>query len=141
MMYHTLAQHFESNPRVNFTIADGSHIYQDIYEWRLRFHHGDDVRYQGGVGGISISLRKAHDAWNESRHADITVIGHWHQLVNFNFAIVNGSLIGYNAFAQSIKARYEPPRQGFFLMCKDYGLGPFVPMIIRKPEKDTRAGS
>lgn len=134
MMYHTMQQHFRDEERIEFVIADGSHIYLDVYDWTIRFHHGDDVRYYGGVSGISLSLRKAHDAWNESRHADHTVIGHWHQLVNFNFALVNGSLIGYNAFAQSIKARYEDPKQGFFLMCKEDGLDAgWYPMVIRKP--------
>ena len=28
----------------------------------------------------------------------------------------NGSLIGFNAYALSIKARFEPPQQAFFLI-------------------------
>lgn len=119
LMYHSMAQRYAGDKRVKFHIADGSHIYMDIFDKTIRFHHGDDVRYYGGVGGLSIPMRKAHDAWNDSRHADITVVGHWHQLVNYGYAIVNGSLIGYNAFAQSIKARFEKPQQGIFLLEPD----------------------
>lgn len=119
LMYNSMAQRYAGNKRVNFHIADGSHLYMDIFDKTIRFHHGDDVRYYGGVGGLSIPMRKAHDAWNDSRHADITVVGHWHQLVSYGFAIVNGSLIGYNAFAQSIKARFEKPQQGCFLLEPD----------------------
>jgi hypothetical protein len=119
LMFHSMAQRYKGNKRIKFHIADGSHLYLDVFDKTIRFHHGDDVKYYGGVGGLSIPMRKAHDSWNASRHADITVVGHWHQLVNLEYAIVNGSLIGYNAFAQSIKARYEPPQQGVFLLEPD----------------------
>lgn len=121
MAYHSLAQRFAGESRVEFHIADGAHLYADLYGTSVRFHHGDDVRYQGGVGGLSIPLRKACDSWDKFQEADVTVIGHWHQFVDFMFAVVNGSLIGYNAYALSVKARWEPPRQGAFLIDEEWG--------------------
>ena len=35
--------------------------------------------------------------------------------------IVNGSLIGWNAYAQSIRAQFEEPRQAWFLVDKARG--------------------
>jgi hypothetical protein len=116
LMYHTLKQHYEKEERIEFIVADGPHLYLDVYKWTIRFHHGDDIRYWGGIGGLSTPLRKATDAWNEFRHADYTCVGHYHTFSDFGTSVVNGSLIGYNAFALSIKARFEVPRQAFFLI-------------------------
>lgn len=121
LMYQTLAKHYAGNDRVKFHVAEGSHIYLDVYDWTVRFHHGDDVRFWGGVGGLSIPLRKSIDAWNEFKHADLTCIGHFHSYQDFRDCVVNGSLIGYNAYALSIKARFEKPIQAFFLIDQKYG--------------------
>lgn len=140
LMYHQIRKIYENEPRVEFAIADGSHLYLDVYDWTFRFHHGDDIRYGGGIGGVTIPLRKAVDAWNIGKHADITVIGHFHQFVDENFAVVNGSLIGYNAFAQSIKARYEPPRQAFFLVDRDRGKKEVSPIYVDEMQRRMPCG-
>lgn len=130
LMYHALAREFASDDRVEFFIADGSHLYTDVLGRTIRWHHGDDVKYYGGVGGLSIPMRKAADAWDDFQPADITVIGHWHQFADFGDVVVNGSLIGYNAFALSIKARFEQPRQGFFLIDQRYGKRIVTPIYV-----------
>jgi hypothetical protein len=135
LMYHHLKQLYEGNERVRFQVANGSHSYMKIYDWTFRFHHGDDVRFQGGVGGLSVPLGKALSKWDTVRHADHTIIGHWHQLKDFDDGIVNGSLIGYNAFALSIKAKYEPPRQGFLFIDRDRGKLGLVPLYVEEGEQ------
>lgn len=137
LMYHHLKQLFEGEERVQFQIANGSHSYMKIYDWTFRFHHGDDVRFQGGVGGLSVPLSKALSKWNSVRHADHTIIGHWHQLKDFDDGIVNGSLIGYNAFALSIKAQYEPPRQGFLFIDRDRGKQGLMPIYVESSEHES----
>lgn len=118
LLYKVLEGHYEKEDRIEFIVADGSHVYVEVFGVMIRFHHGDDVRFQGGVGGLSIPLRKACHGWDTFKPAQLTIIGHWHQFVDFGFAIVNGSLIGYNAYALSIKATFEEPRQAFFLIDK-----------------------
>jgi hypothetical protein len=135
LMYNVLASRFEDDDRFSFVIADGTHTYTEILGVTVRWHHGDDVRYQGGVGGLSIPMRKAAMAWNTFKHADITVIGHWHQFKDFGDVVVNGSLIGYNAYALSIKARYEPPRQGFFLIDAEHGKRLVSPIHVEKKNR------
>jgi len=44
--------------------------------------------------------------------------------------VVNGSLIGYNAFALSIKAEYEPPSQAFFLIDKKRFRSVTIPILF-----------
>jgi hypothetical protein len=121
LMYLHLASYFRNNPRVKFIIPDGPHSYMDVYGQTIRFQHGHMVKYQGGVGGIYIPVNKAIAQWNKARKADLDVFGHFHQLRDGGNFICNGSMIGYNSFALSIKADYEPPKQALFLLDKKRG--------------------
>jgi hypothetical protein len=120
-MYANLAQRYASEPRVTFMLPTGIHSYLDIYERTLRFHHGHAVKYGGGVGGIYIPVNKAIAQWNKGRHADLDVFGHFHQDRDGGNFICNGSLIGYNGFAMSIKADFAQPSQTLFLEDKKRG--------------------
>lgn len=131
-LYRNLAQYFEKEPRVKFIVADGYITYLDVYGQIIRIHHGHNVKFQGGTGGIEVPLKKAIAQWNKGRTAVVDVLGHWHQLRGGpgDSHIVNGSLIGYNAFALSIKADYEPPRQAFFLFDRDRGKTLVAPITL-----------
>lgn len=120
LMYHHLARLFKDERRVEFAIADGYHLWIDVGGVQVRVHHGDNVRYGGGVGGLAIPLNKALGAWNKARRADLDVLGHWHQLLWLPHAVVNGSLIGYGPFSVHIKADFERPQQAFFLIDYEY---------------------
>jgi len=121
MMYSNLAGVFRDDP-YEFHVAEGQHHYMEVYDTKLRFHHGDSVRYFGGVGGVTISLNKAIHEWDKFIPADITCIGHFHSYLPLPYAVINGSLIGYNEFALSIKAKYEPPQQAMFLIDSERGM-------------------
>lgn len=115
-LYRQLERLYEDNSRVKFIIEDAYHTYVKVYDVMLRFHHGHSVRYAGGVGGLTIPLNKAIAQWNRARTADIDCMGHWHTFFDQGNAIVNGSLIGYNAFALRNKFSYERPAQAFFVI-------------------------
>jgi hypothetical protein len=120
-MYFNIRDHFKGDARIKFQIADGYHSYVTLWDrYVVRLHHGHQINYGGGVGGITIPVNKAIAQWNKGRKADLDVFGHFHQNVNFSNFVCNGSLIGYNAYALSIKADYEPPTQSFFLINKKY---------------------
>lgn len=116
VMYHMLARHFYGNKRVKFIIPTSYHSFLDIAGFTVRFSHGHAIRYAGGVGGIFIPVKKAIAQWNKARKADLDVIGHYHQVRDGGDFICNGSLIGWNEFANFIKADYEKPKQVFFLV-------------------------
>lgn len=130
LMYGSLAHRFEGNPRVTFLISEGYHSYLRVYGTTLRFHHGHSVRYQGGIGGVTIPMNKAIAQWNRGKRADIDVVGHWHSYQDGGNFVVNGSLIGYNAFALSIKATPERPTQAFFLIDSRFGKTIACPIIL-----------
>lgn len=121
LMYLHLAAYFRHEPRVRFLVPEGMHSYLEVYDQTIRFQHGHAIKYNGGVGGIYIPTNKAIAQWNKARRADLDVFGHFHQLRDGGNFICNGSQIGYNAFALSIKADYEPPKQALFLMDKKRG--------------------
>lgn len=128
-IYHILADRFRNEPRVKFLIPQGYHSYVDIYDYTVRFHHGHMVKYGGGVGGIFIPAYKAISQWNKGKHADLDVFGHFHQMKDGGNFICNGSNIGYNAYALSIKADYEKPKQVLFLIDSKRGKTAVWPII------------
>jgi hypothetical protein len=130
-MYNNIALHFKNNKRINFVIAEGYHTYVDVYDYKVRLHHGHAIRYAGGVGGIFIPVNKAIAQWNKGRTVDLDVFGHFHQFKDGGNFICNGSLIGYNAFALSIKADYEKPKQAFFLVDKKRGKSIVAPIWLQ----------
>ena len=130
LMYQHLANHFRKEPRATFIIPEGPHSYMDIYGMTLRFHHGHMIKYQGGVGGIFIPAYKAIAAWNRAKRADLDVFGHFHQRKDGGNFISNGSNIGYNTFALSIKADYEQPGQQLFMIDKRRGRTCTWPILV-----------
>jgi hypothetical protein len=113
MLYQILRKQF---PHLEWQIADGYHNYLEVNGVMLRFHHGDGLKYQGGVGGLTIPVEKAIAQWNRAIKADIDIFGHWHQSQQNPKWISNASLIGHNAYAVAIKAGYELPSQTYFLI-------------------------
>jgi hypothetical protein len=58
------------------------------------------------------------------------VFGHFHQLKDGGDFVSNGSLIGYDSYALSIKADYEEPRQALILMDKKRGRTSLWPVFV-----------
>ncbi len=132
LMYKNLAKHFSivAPERVQFIIPEGPHSYVDVYDWTIRFHHGHMIKYAGGIGGIFIPAYKAIAQWNKARKADLDVFGHFHQRKDGGNFISNGSNIGYNPFALSIKADYEHPGQQLFMIDKKRGRTCTWPILV-----------
>jgi hypothetical protein len=126
LMYSFLQKMYMKNEHVHFQLSKGYHNYFTAFDkYKLRLHHGDAIRYAGGVGGITIPVNKAVAQWNKNpsgRNTYLDIFGHYHQSKSDNCWISNGSLVGYNAYALKLKADYEPPRQQFFTIEKDHGL-------------------
>lgn len=128
MMYHILKRHVGG--KADFHITDGYHLLMDLYGKTIRIHHGDGLKYQGGIGGLTIPVEKAIASWNKGIRADLDIFGHWHQSQQNPKWICNSSLIGYNAYAMSIKAPYEEPSQTAFLFDKKRGRTGTFPVFL-----------
>lgn len=113
--YKNMCHALRDLANVEWIIAEGYHVFVDLYGKTIRFHHGHAVKYGGGIGGIFIPAYKAISQWNKARRADLDCFCHFHTLKNGGNFILNGSLIGYNSYAVAIKADFEKPYQKFFL--------------------------
>lgn len=130
-MYLMLQDYFQDEKRLQFIIQRGYHSYVRFFEgaFETRFHHGHQINYQGGVGGITIPVNKAIAQWNKAHAVDLDVFGHFHTKFDGGNFIANGSMIGYSAYGVSIKASYEPPCQQFFLVNRQYAAKTLVAPI------------
>ena len=130
LIYNFLSSHYEKSDIIKFKLSRGYFNYLDIYDYTVRFHHGNFIRYSGGVGGISIPINKAIAQWNQGKYADLDVFGHWHQRLSSKNFIVNGSIIGYGPYSLSIKAAFEKPQQSFFLVHPIWGKTVEAPIFV-----------
>lgn len=122
LMYRNLAAMYRRhNPRVEWQVGSGYHNVVEVKGRRARLHHGDAIRYQGGVGGITIPVTKAISQWNIADRVDLDIFGHWHQSLEHRSWVSNGSLIGYGPYSVFIKAEYEEPSQSLVVMSRERG--------------------
>lgn len=130
LIYNFLESHYEKSDVVKFKLSRSYFNYLEVYGYMLRFHHGNYIRYGGGVGGITVPLNKAIAQWNQAKPVYMDIFGHWHQRISTKNAICNGSIIGYGPYAMSIKAAFERPQQSFFLMHPRWGRTLEAPIFV-----------
>lgn len=113
--------------RFTWNVPDGSDAFVEIYGHRYLLTHGDQFRGGDGmIGALGPIIRGDHK--KRSRNAQIDLeydtlcMGHWHQLVQMQRVIVNGSLKGYDEYAYKGNFPYEPPRQALWLTHPEMGL-------------------
>lgn len=115
---------------VKFVISESPYIYYDIYGRINKFSHGNHFKYQGGIGGIEVPLKK----WLHREHTvmpfDMSWIGHWHQYSSGNKVRINGSVIGYNEMGRAYGFTPEPPQMQFQLLDKKRGYTWNGPIIL-----------
>lgn len=131
MMYWSMKRYFEQKTeRVRFCMEESYYSIANILGTKVRYHHGHAVSYGGGVGGLHIPLRKKVKNWNENQSADVDFMGHYHSFLEhatFKY-VVNGSLIGYNAYAQRLGVPMEPPLQSMAVIHREYGVVRLLPL-------------
>lgn len=135
LLYTFLAKRFEADTRVTFYIPDGPDALYSIYGHRYLLTHGDQFR--GGdalIGPLGPIVRGDHRkrARNMQINADYDtiVMGHWHQLMQTQKFIVNGSLIGYNEYAYNSNFSFEPPRQALWITHAERGITFHMPVQV-----------
>lgn len=109
---------YSTNPRLVWRIADGYHNILDIQGLRVRFHHGDAIRYGGGIGGISVPANRMIKEWNMSERADLDMFGHFHQHLDHWRWLCCGSLCGYDSYAHIKGMTFQPPTQTVTIISK-----------------------
>ena len=130
LFYKTLAARFAHEPRLAFSIADGEWVFTEVYGTTIGFTHGDSFRYQGGVGGLLIPLRRGFNEMRKYRKVDMMVCGHFHQRTDTGEILVNGSMIGVNAYSMHLHASPEPRQQSWFMVDSTRGKALSAPVWL-----------
>ena len=140
LLYQLLDKYFERDERVQFLIPEGPDAFYKIYNHRYLLTHGDQFRGGDGmIGALGPIIRGDHK--KRSRNAqvgqeyDTLLLGHWHQLIQMQRLIVNGSLIGYNEYAYSGNFGFELPKQALWITHPDHGITFQIPVLVDDKEK------
>ncbi len=117
-VYKDVQHYYKNEPRVKIEAPKSAHTIISVYGWNLHFHHGDETKYSGGIGGLSIPLMKYVSSWDTipGLKAHYHHIGHWHTFLDLGRVICNGSVIGHSAYGTSVRASYQEPVQASYLL-------------------------
>lgn len=115
MMYKNIEEYSKiMNLPIEFYIPESElAIVNTIDNKRFIFCHGFQIKGGGSntVCGIYPALNRLALKWGKTIKQDKIYLGHFHQCVSINNAVVNGSIIGYNTFALTNGFVYEEPAQ------------------------------
>jgi len=130
LMYKYLEEKFKD--KINFLIPEGEFAYYDVFDYKIRQIHGHQMKYGGGIGGVHVPVNRAIAQWNSgSIKADLTLLGHFHQFKQDDKWVMNGSLIGYNQYAERIRAGYADPCQQLIMMSSNRGFQGALPIFVK----------
>lgn len=135
LVYQFLARRFADEPRITFQVASGYHNLVDVYGFRVRFHHGDQIGYGGGVGGIAVPAHRRiqRQAKSDVERVGLDCFGHFHEFGAPPGIVHNGSLIGVTAFSDAKGFGSSEPVQASFVIDAKYQLVSNIsPVLVKK---------
>lgn len=132
LVYQFIARHFRNDKRVEFLIPDSPDAHFRIYNQGFLLTHGDQFRGGNAIAGIFSPLmlgfhRKQKKQASLNKSFDVMMVGHFHQYVHTNNLIINGSIKGYDEYANLMNFSFEPPQQALFINHPTHG------MVLRTP--------
>jgi hypothetical protein len=71
---------------------------------------------------------------------DTMLLGHWHQYMPLHRQITNGTLKGYDEWANRNNFGYEPPTQALWLTHPEHGITIQMPVYLDQHAKLTQSG-
>lgn len=137
LLYCFLAKRFSDDKQIRFLIPDGPDAYYKIYDHAYLMTHGDQFRGGDGVIGplgpiIRGDHRKRSRNTQINMNYDTMIMGHWHQYIQLQRLIVNGSGKGYDEYAFANNFPYEPPQQAMWLTHPKYRITYRMPVLVDK---------
>jgi hypothetical protein len=119
IIYYHVKQHFAKEQRFELIMPYGPETFMDIYGMTIAFCHGHlGFRYGGGVGGLYVPIRRTIMRKYNKRQIYMVCMGHFHSYIQDPLFMVNGSMIGYDDYANAYGLDFDIPKQTFFLIDK-----------------------
>ena len=140
LIYSLLERHFKDDKRVRIVVASSPDLLYRVYDYRYLLTHGDQFRGGDGmIGALGPIIRGDHK--KRSRNSavrmdyDTMLMGHWHQYLPLDRVVVNGSLVGYNEYANRNNFPFEPPRQALWITHPELGMINRNPVYVERARK------
>lgn len=135
LLYQMLAVHFKEDGRITFQISDGPDQIFRVYQHTYLLTHGDQFRGGDGmIGALGPIIRGDHKKRSRNgqigQDYDTLILGHWHQLIQMQRLIVNGSLKGYDEYAHAGNFGFEAPRQALWITHPQHGITFQMPVNV-----------
>lgn len=141
LVYCLLSKRFEGDKRITFQIPDGPDTVYSVYGHRYLLTHGDKLGNGGDgiIGALGPIIRGDHRRRGRQSQIgqpyDTLLCGHYHQLIQLERVIVNGSLKGYCEYAYTNSYGFERPRQALWITHPSQGLTFSMPVNVDEPKK------
>lgn len=128
-IYNILAKLF---PQINWMINNSYYSYLKVYDKTIRFSHGHEIKYQGGIGGIYVPLQRNRLRINQIKKAELDCIGHYHttDFLRNSGVLMNGSVCGADAYSIRKGFEPEPPMQQFLIIDSKRGFTVNEPILL-----------
>lgn len=120
LVYQYMALHFANDPRVTFYIPDAPDAQWTCYGRTYNLNHGDQFKGGTGIAGLFSPLMLGMARKQKKQNAigqpfDVMLNGHWHQYIHTDSLIINGSIKGYDEYANGFNLPFEPPQQALWI--------------------------
>lgn len=145
-LYMSLVRLFQKQKHIRFYVPEAFDAYFKVHGHRFFLTHGDQLGVKGGdgiIGALGPILRGTHKLRNSEaqigRNIDTALICHWHQYLDLQTVVVNGSVKGYDEFTRlALRASYEPPTQSLSYVHPSWGRTAKFPIYLEE-KKTARA--
>lgn len=114
--------------RIQVDVPETLDIEFKVYGTRFLMNHGQTGGGQG-IGGIWPPIMRLRAKKENNFDFDWFMIGHWHQYVHGQGLTINGSLKGFDEFAQGFNFTPERPQQALFLVTPENGVTVAAPVF------------
>jgi len=124
LIYQLLFKAFRDDNRVTITAPETPDILFGVYSKNFLLTHGDQFHGGSGISGIFPPLmlgqhRKQKKQNSFQKPFDVMMVGHFHQYIHTESLLVNGSMKGYDEFADQYNFPPEPAQQSLCIVRPD----------------------
>jgi len=146
-LYMSLVRHFQKDKNIRFYVPEAFDAYFKVHGHRFFLTHCDQLGVKGGDGIIGVlgpiirGTKKVTGSEAQiGRNIDTALIGHWHNYLDLQTVVVNGTVKGYDEFARlALRAPYEPPTQSLSYVHPSWGRTAKFPIYLE--EKTTASAN
>jgi hypothetical protein len=143
MLYQFLIRTLGNDKRITFYVPEGPDARYRVAGVTYNLTHGDQFKAGDSIIGPIGPLMRGNQKKTAKQSAlqqpyDVMIAGHWHQYIHLARMIVNGSLKGYDEYADSWNFSVEPPQQALWVTHPRYGINWRMPVLCDQPAKAKR---